>query len=283
MYKLIALDIDGTLLDPAGQVRPRVRQAVRQAVKAGVVVTLATGRRHRSARLVAQSIGLATPLILYSGSLVYDPGQEQALLHRPLSPAFVSAGIGLLREAGLSPGIFQSPLQGERIFLGPAEHDDLYLRDFATHPTRADLIERRPYARMVDIADPLVVMSAGSAAIVARLTEQINQNGQLACNLYSYSLARTSLPDLYGFDLLPPDHTKAYALKWLAAYYGFGLAQTMVVGDGANDLEMIRVAGLGVAMGNATPEVQAVADVIVGTNAQDGVAEAVERFVLNVL
>ena len=280
-YKLIALDIDGTLLDPTGGITPRVRDAVGRAVERGCIVTLATGRRHRSARGVAARLGLATPLILYSGSIVYDPATEQALLHRPVSPAFVEGAVGLLQEIGLRPGLFQSPVRGEGIFLGPSETDDAYLRGYASDPSRADLVRRLPYTDFGIVPDPLVVFTTGPGDLTQRLSEGLREATGLTANVYSYALRHPALPDLHGFDLLPPDHTKATALEWLAAHYGLTLADTLAVGDGGNDLEMLKVAGLGIAMGQAAAPVRAAADVVVGPNSADGVAEAIERYVLN--
>lgn len=279
-FKLIALDIDGTLLDPTGIIRPRVRSAVQRAVAAGVIVTLATGRRHRPARRIAADLGIAAPLILYSGSIIYNPQTESALLHRPLPSDFVAGVLTMLRQAGMNGGILQSPLRGERIYLGPLEHDDPYIRDYASDPIRSDLVERRAYEELAAVEDPLVVIAAGPAQAAHQLAKLIRENEQLNCTLYGYQLRHTQVPDLYGYDLLPFGHTKAIALDWLAHHFGLELSQTMVVGDGLNDLEMLRVAGLGVAMGNASPKVKAVAGAIVATNQEDGVAEAIERFVL---
>ncbi len=281
MYKLVALDIDGTLLDPGGTIRPRVREAVRRVVAAGVIVTLATGRRHRAARYVADELGIAAPLILYSGSVIYDPPTESALLHRPLSAEFVREAVALLREAGMNPGILQSPLRGERIYLGPPEHDDDYMRDYASHPVRSDLVERRAYDDLAQVEDPLVVIATGPGQAARYLLNCIQDAGRLNCNLYGYALRSSNLSDLHGFDLLPPTHTKATALEWLAAHFGLELSETLVIGDGPNDVDMLRAAGLGVAMGNATPEVKAAADIVVGSNQEDGVAEALERFILS--
>ena len=280
-YKLIALDVDGTLLDPTGMIRPRVRAAVQAAVAAGAVVTLATGRRHRPARKIAADLGIAVPLILYSGSIIYDPQTESALLHRPLPAEFVKSALALLRQAGINGGVLQSPLRGERIVLGPLEHDDPYIRDYATDPLRADLVERRSPEALAAVEDPLVVVAAGPKQVARQLENLIRENESLGCTLYGYRLRHTRVPELYGYDLLPLGHTKAIALDWLARHFGLELSQVMVVGDGLNDLEMLRVAGLGVAMGNAAPEVKAVAGAIVATNQDDGVAEAIERFVLS--
>jgi hydroxymethylpyrimidine pyrophosphatase-like HAD family hydrolase len=281
-YKLIALDVDGTLLDPTGTIRPRVRAAVQQAVSAGAIVTLATGRRHRPARKIAADLGIAAvPLILYSGSIIYDPQTESALLHRPLPADFVRNALALLRQAGINGGVLQSPLRGERIFLGPLEHDDPYIRDYATDPLRADLVERRSHEALAAVEDPLVVVAAGPEHVARKLEKLIRENESLGCTLYGYRLRHTRVPELYGYDLLPLGHTKAIALEWLARHYGLDLSQVMVIGDGLNDLEMLRVAGLGVAMGNAAPELKAIAGAIVATNQDDGVAEAIERFVLD--
>ncbi|HEX2913641.1 MAG TPA: HAD family hydrolase [Chloroflexia bacterium] len=280
MYKLVALDIDGTLLDPQGHISPRVRRTVSLAVEKGCIVTLATGRRHRSARQVAADLGVNTPLILYSGSVVYDPQAEQALLHRPLPASFVASAVELMLEAGVNPGIFQSPLRGERIYFGPPEFDDEYLKAFATHPSRADLVTRLAYREMPLVEDPLVVTATGPGERAEQVLEMLRKRPEFNCNFYSYRLQHSTVKDLHCFDLLPAGYSKAYALEWLARHHGLSLADTLVVGDGPNDLEMLRVAGLGVAMGNATIEVKAAARVVVAPNSADGVAEALERFVL---
>ncbi len=278
-YKLLALDIDGTLLDPYGEIRPRVRQAVRAAVEAGCLVTLATGRRQRAARVVANELGLQIPLILYTGSLVYDTLTESALFHHPMPTAFLQQAIKLIREAGLRPAVLQSPLRGEYIYLGPAEDDDDYTRGYAQDKIRFDLIQRCPYAELATIEDALTVSVAGPGATALTLAAALPQ--QMACSVFGYPLHHKTLPDLHGFDIVQPDVSKGKALHWLARHFGIAPEETMAVGDSLNDLEMLKAAGLGVAMGNAQPEVQAVADAIVGTNRDDGVAEAIERFILS--
>lgn len=280
MYKLIALDVDGTLLNPQGLITPRVKAAVRAATDAGCIITLATGRRHRPARAIALELGIKVPLILYSGTLIYDTDQEKALLHRPLEPAFVAAALAFLNEAGVSPAILQSPLHGERIFIGPGEASDPYLRDYANRSDRSDLIERRSHDQLLTILDPLVVLGVGPGHIEDRLLSRLGEKGELDSNLYSYHLRTSALPDLYGFDLLPTAHNKGFALAWLARHYGFELSETLAIGDSRNDLDMLETAGLGLAMSNASPEVKARADMVIGSNAEDGVAEALERFVL---
>ncbi len=276
-YKLLALDLDGTLLDPDERITPRVRTAVHQAVESGCLVTLATGRRLRPARQFAHQLGLKLPLILYSGGIIFDTQTETALYHRPIPQAFLQRAIELIPpELGL--GLLQSPVQGEYIWFGPPEHDSPFQRDYARDPIRADLVKRCAFNDLCKVEDVLTITSVGPAENIIPLTQKMR--GGLECNLYGYTLRHPILKDMHGFDLLPLTNTKAHALRWLAAYFDINIAHTMVVGDGPNDLEMFEVAGLGVAMGNATSEVKASAGAIVASNRADGVAEAIERFIL---
>lgn len=278
MYRLLAIDVDGTLLDPQGEVRPGVRQAVRAAVAAGCLVTLATGRRLASAQHIAEDLGLQIPLILYTGSLVYDTRTESALLHEPLPSAFLRQAIKVALEAGLRPAISQSPLRGERIFLGPTEEDDEYTREYAGNKARRDLIERRSYEEIIEMEDALLVTVAGPERLGLRLAEFLQS--RLECNIYGYSLRYNSLEDMHGFDLVPRSVSKGKALLHLAEHFGVDPAQTMAIGDNLNDLDLFSAAGLGVAMGNARPELKAVAGAVTASNAEEGVAQAIERYIL---
>jgi hydroxymethylpyrimidine pyrophosphatase-like HAD family hydrolase len=280
MYRLITLDVDGTLLNPQSKINPRVKAAVQAATRKGCIVTLATGRRLRPARAIAAEVGIEVPLNLYSGNLIYDTAQEKTLLHRPLDPAFVRNGLEFLGELQVGAAILQSPLHGERIFIGPGEETDPYLQAYAARPDRADLIVRCSAQELLKIPDPLVVCGIGQARLEESLFTRLAGWSALQSNLYSYPLRTPPLTDLYGFDLLPPDHHKGYALVWLAHHYGLELAETLAIGDNRNDLDMLQTAGLGVAMANAPDIVKARADVVTASNAEDGVAEALEKYVL---
>lgn len=280
MYRLIALDVDGTLLNPAGKISPRVKEAVRSATRQGCIVTLATGRRLRPARAIAAEAGIEVPLILYTGNLIYDLAGEKPLLHRPLDPTFVRGAVEFLGEMQVGVALLQSPLHGERIFVGPGADTDPYLRAYIGRPDRADLIVPCTPQQLLEMPDPLVVCGMGPGGLEETLLKRLANRGNLESNLYSYALRTPPLTDLTGFDLLPPDHNKGFALAWLAAHYGFELSETLAIGDNRNDLDLLQTAGLGIAMANASEVVKARADAITGSNAEDGVAQALERYVL---
>jgi hydroxymethylpyrimidine pyrophosphatase-like HAD family hydrolase len=278
MYKLLAIDVDGTLLDPQGQIRPRVKQAVRMATRAGCLVTLATGRRLLSAHRIAEELEINVPLILFTGSLIYDTAAEKALLHQTLSRAFMQQAVAAVREINLCPIVLQSPLRGEHIYLGPPNEDNHYTRSYAGGKTRVEMIRRCSYEELVNVPDGLTFSVAGPENLLAYLQEKIT--ARLECSIFGYPLRQSDLPDLHGYDLIQPGVSKGNALLWLAKHFGIDQSQTIAIGDSPNDLEMLKAAGLGIAMGNAVPEVKAQAGTVVAPNWQDGVAEAIEYYVL---
>ncbi|MEI7554953.1 HAD family hydrolase [Candidatus Chlorohelix sp.] len=278
-YKLVAIDLDGTLLDEQKKIRPRVKEAIQAVVAAGVVVTLATGRRHLGAREVADELGLEVPLILYCGSLVYDIQSGGALYHKTLPPSFIKEAIAIIRQSGYQPAILQSPLSGERIFLSHSYADDQFMWEYANGNQRKDLIEQRSYEELAFVKDALTVVGIGPRVAMPRLLDSLDTG--FKCNLFTYPLLSKKLADFHGFDFIQPGVGKGVALAALAKHYGIALSDTLAIGDSPNDLDMLKAAGLGVAMGNAASEIKAAAGAIVSTNEEDGVAEALERFILN--
>src|SRR5262249_21562110 len=125
--RLIALDVDGTLLDPREEVRPRVRAAIGDAIERGCLVTLATGRRFAGARHIAEDLGLALPLILHGGAVVQDSASGAVIYQDPLEPDTVAALLRLLLP-DFPTVVYESPAFGGRVLTGPSELDNEPLR-----------------------------------------------------------------------------------------------------------------------------------------------------------
>ncbi|MGI8549531.1 MAG: HAD family hydrolase [Dehalococcoidia bacterium] len=276
-FKLAVLDIDGTLLDPNGAISDRVRRAVRAAVESGCLVTLASGRRLWAARGVAAELGIATPLILYNGGLVFDLAAERALYQAPLTASATAQAVDLIWSSGYLPVVFENPLQGERIFTGPQERQnraaDHYLNRRQLDTVRLD------QAILRAIPHPLLLATMADEDEMRRLEKQIQRAGIECQTLVE---RQTFIPGScwWQLDVMAPGCTKGSALLHLCEQTGILPQETLAIGDGINDLELIRAAGLGIAMGNAVAEVRAAAVHVVSDNAHDGVAEAVERYVL---
>jgi len=265
-YKLLAVDLDDTLLDANLNVPGRSRRAIALALQAGVRVTLATGRMYRSALPFARQLGVEDYLITYQGALVRHAATGEVLFHRPVPLDLALEVLALVKRYGYHVNIYLDD------FLYVAEHRPESAR-YAAH-------SRIPLEAVGDLAaflkergqDPTKVL------VVAR-EEQLDELAAEARPLFGGGLHITkSKPHFLEFS--HPLGNKGYALAAIAAHYGVEREEIIAVGDSYNDIEMIEYAGLGVVVSNARPEIRERADFVCPSNEECGVAEVVERFIL---
>lgn len=272
-FRLLALDVDGTLLDSLGIVRPRVLKAVSDAIVAGCRVVLATGRRLPSAIPIAKQVGVST-LILTDGTVIYDLVVDRELYERALEPDLQSEAVDVIVDHGIQPVLLESPAAGGDILTGLASFDNPETGSYLGPKSQ---VRRLPYPELARSTRIVHVLALGDQIQVERL----------AC--HAAELERHNLvfwrPSTAGYShhaltFAPPETSKGHALAWLARDSGIPISETMAVGDYDNDVSLLQTAGLGVAMGNAVRAVRDVATAIVADNDHDGVAEAIERWVL---
>ena len=267
--------MDGTLLDSDGTLSRRVIEAVQAAQARGVVVTLATARRWAGVTAYAHTLNLDGPLILYDGALLraYPDGSDA--LRQPLDAALAQRAAEILTAHELQVVTQHSEAHGERMVASEAPPHPEWMSDY---------LER--FQAQVSYAplDHLTARSHNTLRVVsfapeARLREAFDALDELP-------LGRQILPmGSYGISeltLFATGVSKGAGLRWLARRLGVPLAQTLAIGDGVNDVSMLRAAGLGVAMGNAAPEIKREADALTAANDADGAALAIERYILGV-
>jgi Cof subfamily protein (haloacid dehalogenase superfamily) len=274
-YRLLALDVDGTLLDPYGTLRPAVRDAVMAVQQRGLRVVLCTGRRFRTARPLAQALQLDTPLVVHNGAVVKDPASGQTLQQSHMPIDMYHQALTLLQRLG-TPLVYIDAFH---------ENVDILTESLErAHPLqRAYLTDQLAHCRIVDdIASPLshgvisLRMMADSASLQALqpvIEQALGTRGRV-------HLLMNKNYQGYFLEILQAGVSKWQAVQHLAAQQGIAPDEIIAVGDDHNDLDMLRYAGLGIAMGNAVPEVLAVAAAITGSNAEDGLVQALERFIL---
>jgi len=260
--KLVAVDLDDTLLGPDLAVSARNRQALWRARQQGVRVVPATGRMFRSAQTIALRLGLRDPVIAYQGALVRWPAGEE-IAHLPLPLALAREVLARVAPAGFHVNVYVD--------------DNLYVAELTEEAKRYAALSGVPVQAVGDLAaflsrDPTKVL------VVAPETELDRLARDLAPHWGDRLTMNKSKPHFLEFS--HREATKGRALARLAALFGLRREEVMAIGDGYNDLDMVEYAGIGVVMGNARPEVRARADWVTAANDADGVAEAVERFVL---
>jgi Cof subfamily protein (haloacid dehalogenase superfamily) len=263
-YRLLVADIDGTLITSQRQIPLAVKAAVAAAQARDVLVCLATGRIWPSAEPFVLGLGSDPPAILANGGIVYDFRADKVLRQVPL--AYEHAR-GVLELLGSFPGVQPHLYAHNRVYVGRVNvHSELYRRkDKLVIEEVGDLLAFLP-------ADPTKILIIGerhdlveAAAAIAHLPFPIN----MVFSEHTY------------LEVLPTGSSKGAALEFVARLLGVPANAIVAVGDNLNDQEMLRFAGLGVAMGNAPPELQAQADYVTKTNDEEGLVEVIERFILN--
>jgi len=287
MIRLVALDLDGTLLTSHNEVSPASRTAIANAVARGTHVTIATGRRLYAARAVAETLGLSLPLILHGGAIIQDSATGAALYEDRIPSDVVRIVRDILLAHGLQPVLYESPAHGGRLFAGPAAADNAptryYLEDRGGSAVADALVRVEHSALPSENMLSLAVFDDDEAPML-RLhdTLAVALGGRVSLLIERPVTATTTVPS-YGIEIFNAGGGKGKALAHLADLLGVLLSETMAVGDYENDLSMLDIVrtagGVSVAMANAVPLVMAAATAFVASNDADGVAEAFARFV----
>lgn len=265
--RLIASDVDGTLLDDDEKVSPRTRAAVNAAVEGGAHFILATGRPPRWVHPVVDALGFAPMAVCANGAVVYDPATDRIVSARTLSAEVlgelaeiatrVIPGAGLAVERvgrsahdAATPQFVSSPGY-EHAWLNP-DNTEVSVEDLLSEPA-IKLLIRKAGARSDDMA--------------AALVDHVGRQGDI-----TYSTNNGLI------EVVPLGISKATGVDELARPLNITAEEVVTFGDMPNDIPMLRWAGLGVAMGNAHPDAVAAADEVTADNSDDGVARVLERW-----
>jgi hypothetical protein len=242
-YQLLALDLDGTILDRTMVLDPSLRDALRLAAVRGLHVTLATGRMPPGSRRYWEELAITVPVILYNGALVRDPATGADLLDDALPAGLAGRTYSVYANAPVHPLFFS----GDTLYcLERTQVIARYCADQGLEPEEIGhqeaFLGEASFTKCLFIGHPDVL-----PILHADLEETVGT-------------ARLVLSRPDYLELLPANASKGRALAWVAQHLGVALERTIAVGDQENDVEMIRAAGVGVAMPHAPERVRAVAD-----------------------
>jgi Cof subfamily protein (haloacid dehalogenase superfamily) len=272
-YRLLALDIDGTLLRSDKTISPRTLAAVAAARARGVRVVLVTGRRHPAARKIAAQLGPDIDLVLHNGALVVENGEVLRCL--PLARDLALRAVAVGRACAADP-VLHYGQGGEGLLMiegiEPSNTLLVYYLD-RSHPD----VRSVPVLDDALDQDPIQVMFGGAIEAMARLRARLEEELGDAVRI-----DRTVYPadGVQILDVLRAGVGKAEALGFLQRRWGVGAGETLAIGDNWNDHDMLHAAGLGLVMGNADPELLRLGLGVLPTNDEDGVAVAIEREIL---
>jgi len=281
MIRLIALDLDGTVLDSHGQIPGANRDAIARALEAGVEVAIATGRRYEFARAIFEGLPAPLTLILSNGALVKRHDGRTAmrrLLPRAAARAVLAGAPELRSSAAL---IFDRPGAGQVVFESMDWNDERHRRFYEAN--RAFVSEHSPLEGALT-EDPVQVMFTGRCAAMRRLFDRLRDvtpaPQTASSEAYSVALTEYAHRDFSLVDVVQAGCSKGAALADWAARQGLAPDEVMAVGDNLNDLEMLEFAGTPVVMGNAVEALRTRGWAATASNDEAGVAQAIETFVL---
>ena len=265
--KLIAADVDGTLLNGKGELTSRTEAALRKAVEQNIQVVLATGKTRNSTMRYIEGLGLNAPGIYLQGLVIYN-GDGKIRWQKTLEPGVVRQVITYAEDRGFTVIAYS----GMRILVRRVNQQikDGLLNYHEPMPEEVgplqNVLNDLPINKLILLGEPRAI-----TALRWQLNTQIDGQGRLM---------QAGLP--WMLEVLPPGCSKGAALKLLLKELDIPAKNVLAIGDAENDMEMIQLAGLGVAMGHGPQTLKDVAKYITGSNDEDGAAAAIEKYVLKI-
>ena len=290
-YRMVVADIDGTLLDSTATLRPRVRAAIERARRAGIVFTVATGRRYLTTMPVLESLaephgvpslhaqdgerqtlrGVADlpPVVLQAGAMVVSADGRQILYRDPMPGEDARRAIGALVKLGLQPIVYEDQVLEQRLATGPTQFDSAGARRY--FEGNRGLTLRLPYEELATGADPLQLAVIGERGPLEAAVPLLELAHCRTIISYSEGL------DSYFMEVFHHTCNKGKAVAHLAGQLGLEMAQTVCIGDNWNDVEMLAMAGCGLAVANAAPGIAPYARRLAPSNDEDAVGVIIEQ------
>lgn len=262
--QLIAADLDGTLMGRSRQFSPRVQETLQEAGRQGIRFTVATGRIYDEALPYLRQLPISAPVVCSQGGYIRSLGTPRPLHESTLDIELVQEVVRLSRKKRW--------------------HLHIYLDSIAytEHPVGTEHLYKQLYGMRVRCVPDLMDLPDSPPVKFLIMTDHQDDTSQLRDELHALFAGRLIVVRSHPVFVEgnPLGASKSEGLAWLSSHLGIARCSVMALGDQDNDADMIAWAGLGIAMGNATPSVKAAAHYVAPTVEQDGAAEAIERFVL---
>ena len=259
-YRLVAIDLDGTILNKDFAIIAGARDAVQRLLARGIDVTLATGRMYQPSNRVAGELNISAPLICYQGALIREPGYGDVLWHKPLPLPLARTIVAEMRKTGVHLYAF---VDGSMYVEEAREADATYARHNGVELNLVDDVTS------VFDRPPTEIAARGESEELDRLIARIRSccGSEVIVNKVHASFC----------EIASAASGKGNALEYLSGRLGIPQSQTVAIGDSPNDVSMLRWAGLGIVVGDASDEVRAAADWVIDHGAEDNFCQAVAR------
>ncbi|ERI91785.1 Cof-like hydrolase [Clostridiales bacterium oral taxon 876 str. F0540] len=272
-YKLICIDLDGTLLDDECQISEKNKQALKAAVDRGIRIAFTTGRLFTSARLHASKAGIKVSIIGSNGAYIREIDGEEAIFQCPLDRQGVDKVCDVIEKYNLDINFntfdrvitdYELPPTNNHVLANKTVSEELKIK-FGVHKNLREI-----YDIYKEGLFKVLMFSKNGTETIKKARLELEEFGGL-------EIASSKADNI---EVMAKGMTKGRGIKTLAEILGINEEEIMCIGDSENDISMFNASGLKIAMGNATEELKAMADYVTETNINSGVGKAIEKFIL---
>ena len=289
MYKLIAIDLDGTLLNSYGQNSEKNKLALNNAKEKGIQIVLASGRTTDSVKSIANEIGVQNYIICGNGSLIYDLQKEEIIYDKFIEKKKALQIIDICEKNSIYYNIYT-----ENMVIAKTLNNNVlfYYQENANKPdnkkTKINIVQDiYEYVKNLENQNILKITISDNDVIIfnsiIRKLREVKDIDVLDVEHMSRKIIKTgteeSKLEYYYTEITKKNVDKWYAIEFLMENLNINSNEVLTIGDNVNDKLMIENAGCGVAMGNSAPYVKEVSNLVVANNNEDGVAEAIEKII----
>lgn len=264
MIKLVATDIDGTILGKSGEFTLGVKNCIKTLQEQGIKVVIITGRMFAAARQIAKRVNLTTPVVAYQGGMIKENADSDNILYQACIPL---DDVHKIIEWARANNIHLNLYSNDILYV---ENDNDTIKQYAKHQNIPYKVASFDDIKLENI-NKLLAIDYNNADLV---TEWIKDRQKAMPHLYIVK----STPYFCEFSTI--EATKSCAVNFLKSYWNLKDDEVLTIGDQDNDIELLKAGGISVAMGNGTEGAKAVADYITDTVDNDGFVKAMNKFVL---
>jgi len=273
-YKMIAIDLDGTLLSPSSVVTARTRAAIHKAVSAGLLICFATGRSFTESRAVIDSVGYYDAGIFVGGALIVDTGKRSTIQRTLMDPSLARELCGFFESHGHAALALQDTSTAGIDYLASSDFDlnpatKAWCANTSATVRRTGDLTRHSHDHTLRVS--FVASKVSAAPIFQDMRRAFGNRVVSHCFLPP--------GDIFVGEAFDPSVSKWQGIMQVARLRNIGRDQIIAVGDDINDVSMIQNAGLGIAMGNGCEEARCCAARVIGHNRDDGLAEFLEELI----
>lgn len=271
-YKLICVDMDGTLLNSKKEITQRSLDAIKKAHELGVKLVIATGRIFVSAGYYGDLIGVKAPIIASNGAYVREKDGEKVIFEEYLSMEECTNIVSILKEYNIVPHFYSF----DTIYTSKIIHSSLAYKNANAKLPRSRQVK-------IEVIDDWEKLFLKRPKLIKTMAVDDDGDKVLQAKERFLSLDKFEVVSSFNksFEVMPRGTSKGNAVKKICEYYGVHPSEVIAIGDNENDISMIEYAGLGIAMGNSEEKVKEIANYITESNNRDGVAMAIEKFILD--